>query len=66
VKFAAVRVQVAGGPTVYLRGRANQHLPGDKWFSNLTPPESGPLYTRIESGVFAQSISLKKDPDAMD
>ena len=28
-KFAAVRVRVADGPAVYLRGHANQHLPGD-------------------------------------
>jgi len=29
-KFAAVRVRVADGPAVYLRGHANQHLPGDE------------------------------------
>ncbi len=29
-KFAAVRVRVADGPAVYLRGQANQHLPGDE------------------------------------
>jgi SRSO17 transposase len=29
-KFAAVRVRVADGPAVYLRGKANQHLPGDE------------------------------------
>ena len=28
--FAAVRVRVADGPAVYLRGHANQHLPGDE------------------------------------
>jgi SRSO17 transposase len=29
-KFAAMRVRVADGPAVYLRGHANQHLPGDE------------------------------------
>jgi SRSO17 transposase len=29
-KFAAVRVRVADGPAVHLRGHANQHLPGDE------------------------------------
>jgi SRSO17 transposase len=29
-KFAAARVRVADGPAVYLRGHANQHLPGDE------------------------------------
>jgi SRSO17 transposase len=29
-KFAAVRVRVADGPAVYLRGHPNQHLPGDE------------------------------------
>jgi SRSO17 transposase len=29
-KFAALRVRVADGPAVYLRGHANQHLPGDE------------------------------------
>ncbi len=29
-KFAAVRVRVADGPAVYLRGHANQHLPGEE------------------------------------
>jgi SRSO17 transposase len=29
-KFAAVRVRVADGPAVSLRGHANQHLPGDE------------------------------------
>src|SRR5919112_497180 len=29
-KFAAVRVRVADGPAGFLRGHANQHLPGDE------------------------------------
>src|SRR3712207_2619715 len=29
-KFAAMRVRVADGPAVYLRGHANQHLPGEE------------------------------------
>jgi SRSO17 transposase len=29
-RFAAARVRVGDGPAVYLRGHANQHLPGDE------------------------------------
>ena len=60
-KFAAVRVRVADGPAVYLRGQANQHLPGDEvWLvgEHRTSGERKYYLSNLPPGVSLKQLAL--------